>query len=367
MLSNFIKHFKLSKKKAALAFIFFALLITLCCGKRKPPLPPIEKTPERAEISGIQRGNKVTLSWEMQRQNLSKKKAFNIERIDIYRLIEPLTSSLSLSEEEFSSRSTLIATLPVSDDDLGFRRMSYTDTLEFAGQVARLRYAIRFVNSSGQKASFSNFLLIEPTATVANAPTNLNIEVLRDSIKLNWKSPISNVDGSRPPNILGYNILRSSGSDEYQLLNQTPILAEEYVDKNFDFGKRYKYHVRSVSIGNQGEPLESLDSETIEIFAKDIFPPNAPEAVTVAAAPNNLSLFFTFNAERDIAGYRIYRSQNLTQSKSEWLLLTTDLLKTNTYQDTNVESGKTYFYYITAVDNSENESEPSEVVSETVP
>jgi len=367
MFPTLLKRFKLSRTKAALAFIIFALLIALCCGKRKPPLPPLEKITQRVEISGAQRGNKVTLLWNMPAQNASGSNVLNIDRTDIYRLLEPLTSPLTLSEEEFASRSTLIATLKVSEDNFKLGQMTYIDTLRFAGQSARLRYAIRFVNASGQKAAFSNFLLIEPTAKVADAPSNLNVKTLKDSIKLNWEVPTSNVDGSKPANILGYNIYRTSETGEANLMNSTPVNKNEFFDKVFEFEKIYKYFVRSVSLGSNGEPIESLDSNSVETLPKDIFPPNAPNAITIAAAPNNLSIFFAFNSERDIAGYRIYRTINPNQLKSDWTLITPNLLTTNTFQDTKVESGKTYFYFLVAVDNAGNISVPSEIISETTP
>jgi hypothetical protein len=47
--------------------------------------------------------------------------------------------------------------------------------------------------------------------------------------------------------------------------------------------------------------------------------------------------------------------------------MTSELLKANTFQDEGVESGRTYFYYVTATDKFKNVSDPSEVVSETVP
>ncbi len=100
---------------------------------------------------------------------------------------------------------------------------------------------------------------------------------------------------------------------------------------------------------------------------KDIFAPSPPSAVTIAAAPNNLSIFFALNLERDVAGYRIYRTTDLNQPKSEWQLLNSQLVLTNTFQDIKVESGKTYYYYLTAVDKAGNISEPSEVFSETTP
>jgi len=68
-----------------------------------------------------------------------------------------------------------------------------------------------------------------------------------------------------------------------------------------------------------------------------------------------------------VVGYRIYRSTDKDLDKVKWQLLTTELLKTNTFQDTKVESGKIYYYYLTATDKFGNVSEMSEVVSETVP
>jgi tRNA A37 N6-isopentenylltransferase MiaA len=93
----------------------------------------------------------------MPARNASSGSIINIDRVDVYRLIEPLSAPLSLTEESFVSRSTLIASVPVSKTDFAKKQLSYSDTLEFAGQSARLRYAIRFVNDSGQKAAFSNF------------------------------------------------------------------------------------------------------------------------------------------------------------------------------------------------------------------
>lgn len=365
MLIKTLNLLKLSRDKVALAFIIVALLITVCCGKRKAPLPPIEKISHRVEISGQQTGNKIILSWTL--PEFVGQNPTNINRIDVYRLIEPVSSPLTLSEEEFSSESIMIASLPVTVNEVEAKKMTYNDTLEFAGQASRLRYSIRFVNSSGQKAAFSNFLLIEPTAQVAQTPTNLVAAIEENFIRLTWTAPIINVDNSKATNILGYNIYRLSGNDLAETLNISPVTNNEFLDKLFEFEKSYKYFVRTVSLGTNGEPVESQDSDSIEIIARDVFPPAAPSAITIAAAPNNLSIFFAFNSEKDIAGYKIYRTEVSNQPKSEWTLITTDLLTTNTLQDTAVKPGKTYFYYLIAVDKAGNVSEPSEIISETAP
>lgn len=350
------------------ALLTFYMLAGIGCGKRGAPVPPKERVLQRVDINGYQRGNQVILSWKMPVRNAPKGNTLNISRADVYRLAEPANAPLQLSEEEFANRSTLIAALTITDADFGLKTLSYKDTLEFAGQAARLRYAIRFVNASGQKAGFSNSLLIEPTSKVAAGPSSLSAEPTQDAIKLKWQPPLTNVDGSTPVSLLGYNIYRSSSEKEPgKLLNKTPVTATAFADEYFDFAKDYYYFVRAVSVGTQAEPVESTESSILKFRAIDNFAPTPPSAITVAAAPTSISIFFAVNLEKDIAGYKIYRSTDPTQPKAIWQLLTPELMKTNTFRDTRVESGKTYHYYLTATDLSGNTSGPSEVVSETVP
>ncbi len=370
-MQTLIKH--LSQKKLntlikrlwCLSALFSCILLINGCGKRKPPLPPIEKIPQRVSINGTQIGNQIRITWQMPARNASDGSILSIKRADIYRLAEPLNAPLSLTEEEFASRSTQIASIQINETDFALKEKTYVDTLQFAGQQARLRYSIRFVNASGQKAAFSNFLIIEPSSRIALNPTSLKAEVSQDQITLTWNSPVSNVDGSQPANILGYNLYRKSLEETTRRLNKTPLTETNYEDGFFAFEKKYTYFVRTVSLGINGEEVESLSSEEIELQPKDTFAPNPPEAITIAAAPNNISIFFAISPEKDVVGYKIFRTTESEKPKNEWILLTPDILKANTFQDTKVESGKNYYYYLIAIDNFGNESEPSEVVSET--
>jgi hypothetical protein len=364
-LSASIKH---SEMKLLTTLITIAVIASVGCGKRKPPVPPKERVAQRVELSGYQRGNQVIVSWKMPARNAKPDSVLNISRADIYRLAEPSDAPLLLSEEEFANRSTLIAAMKITDADFGLKTLTYRDTLEFAGQAARLRYAIRFVNAAGQKAAFSNALLIEPTSKVAASPTSLSAEPSQEAIKLRWTAPTGNLDGSSPPSLLGYNVYRSSSEKEPgKLLNKTPVSGTSFDDEFFEFGKDYFYFVRAVSLGTLAEPMESTESNVLKFRATDTFPPSSPAAITLAAAPGTISIFFAVNPEKDVVGYKIYRSTEVNLPRSDWTLLTPELLTTNTYQDTRVEPGKTYFYFITATDKFGNVSEPSETVSETVP
>lgn len=303
----------------------------------------------------------------MPARNAERTSVNNIDRVDIYRLAEPASANRTLTEEEFASQSTIIATLSIKDSDFGLKELSYADNLQFAGQAARLRYAMRFANASGQKAAFSNFFLIEPTAKVAAAPGTLTASYSQDAVALSWQPAVANVDGTTPVNLLGYNIYRSGSEKEpAKLLNKTPVTVTNFADEFFTFGKDYFYFVRSVSLSTDASPVESRETNILKITPVDTFAPSPPTAITVAAGQNVISLFFAVNPEKDVAGYRVYRSTDPDLPVKDWSLLTTDLLTTNTYQDAKVESGKTYYYYLTATDNAGNVSKPSEVVSETL-
>jgi hypothetical protein len=241
-------------------------LIGLSCGKRRPPVPPSESVVQRVEIAGFQRGAQVILTWKMPAKNAKKSSVLNVNRVDVYRLAERQTSPLSVSEEEFASRSVLVATLPVAEADFTAGSMIYRDQLQFSGQAVRLRYAIRFVNSAGQKAGFSNYYLLEPAAAIASAPTSLSTSLSQDAVTLSWTSPPANVDGTTPANILGYNVYRSpSDKQPAKLLNQQPVTTANYRDEFFEFGKEYFYFVRAVSTGAGGDPVESGESNIVTI------------------------------------------------------------------------------------------------------
>lgn len=363
----------ITRKRKALLIALFVPLAFSGCGKRRPPQPPIERVQQRTEfLSGVQRGNQVILSWPAPLRNAPDKSVQSIRRIDVYRLAERPNAPLALTEEEFARRSTVVGSVNYDQIKDAVGDLTYIDSLELAGEPTRLRYSVRYVNAAGQRAAFSNFLLIEPSAKVAQAPTLVATgkEIGESAITISWQPPTKNIDDSTPVNLLGYNVYRMDESQ--RATSQTPINSAlvsgtQYSDTTFEFGQNYTYFVRSVSLGTEGAQVESLNSNPLSISPKDVFPPSAPVSITVAAAPGRLSIFFPANPEPDVAGYHIYRSLDPDLAKEQWTKLTPALLTRTTFQDENVESGKRYYYYLTATDQSGNVSQPSEVVSETVP
>lgn len=353
-----------------------ALCVLACaCGKRRPPQPPVERIPQRTELlSGVQRGNSVILSWPAPLRNASDESVQSIRRIDVYRLAEPSNAPLTLTEEEFGARATLIGSVPFGAIQGGEGTISYTDELQLTEPV-RLRYAVRYVNAAGQRAAFSNFLLVEPAATVSLPPSvNPEAAPTESAITIRWEAPKANIDGSTPPNLLGYNVYRATRSQDEPA--QTPLNGErpvpstqtEFADQTFTFGEDYVYVVRAVSLGTGGNPVESLNSNPVSFTPRDVFEPTAPRGVSPApATPGRISLFWAANPERDVIGYDIFRTTDPNQPRDAWTKLNRTPLDRTTFQDDSVRSGVKYYYYVTATDSAGNVSRPSDVVSETAP
>ena len=105
------------------------------------------------------------------------------------------------------------------------------------------------------------------------------------------------------------------------------------------------YHEFSVFAGNWTGP--------------DITPPSAPSGLSATAYSNTVLLDWADLYELDLAGYNVYRS---TVSGSDYTLLNTSILNDSDYVDNDVVNGSTYYYVVTALDVSLNESEaPTEV------
>jgi len=65
-----------------------------------------------------------------------------------------------------------------------------------------------------------------------------------------------------------------------------------------------------------------------------------------------------------VVGYNVYRGPG---SSGPWTKLTPSPINQLDYNDSAIQLGQTYFYYVTAVDSSGVESSPSNIVSGTVP
>jgi fibronectin type 3 domain-containing protein len=88
--------------------------------------------------------------------------------------------------------------------------------------------------------------------------------------------------------------------------------------------------------------------------------PSAPQNLTAAAGASMVTL--DWDAVTDATSYNVYRSLSTGDLSSKVLLVSA--LTATAYSDTNVTSGTTYFYQVTA-ENSDGESNGSAEVQAT--
>jgi hypothetical protein len=94
----------------------------------------------------------------------------------------------------------------------------------------------------------------------------------------------------------------------------------------------------------------------------DTTAPAAPTGLSATSGNSMVSLNWNDNNENDLAGYNIYRSTN---SGSGYGKLNSSLLTSSDYIDYDVDGYVTYYYIVTAIDTSLNESNDSSEVSAT--
>lgn len=366
-----------NRYRAVSSRIFMSLLaasLLAACGKVGAPAPPARITERATDLSAIQRGSKIVLSWPSPSLSAKESAASYIEIAEVYRLREQRDEDPVLDPDDYEELAQVVgfldrATIEAQVKNLG--HLEYIDSVNLGDPRAlantRLRYAVRYLNKREQGAAFSNTVSIEPSPGISMPPTGLGVTLPgQDQVVLTWSPPDANVDGSQPATIVGYNVYRRNAKRATggTTLNSEPVTDITFTDTKFQYQADYVYFVRALSQGANGL-IESADSASVAVTPADTFPPSAPEPVTIASANGTISLFWPSAPERDVVGYNVYRASSASAPDSEWTKLTAQPITPVTFRDDTVTIDQVYYYRVTAVDRFNNESRPSPAVSET--
>ncbi len=122
-------------------------------------------------------------------------------------------------------------------------------------------------------------------------------------------------------------------------------------------------HELGIEFMNSQTDWAALDDVTLTVTQgePDTTPPTAPTGLVATAGDSSVDLDWADNGETDLASYLVYRS---TTSGSGYELLVSDLVA-SAYTDNTTDNGTSYFYVVTASDDSSNESGTSDEASAT--
>jgi len=258
------------------------------------------------------------------------------------------------------------------------------DPAESARQPGQqLYYTVRTRASRTADSANSNTVTLRVYPT-PEAVGDLHAAVTEQAIVLAWTPSAQTTAGAPLATPPIYRVYRSEieteasaaalqNPSEATLSAPLELLGEvseaQYRDANFEWAHTYYYTVRAAT--HFGSDIaEAADPKPVVVLAKDVFPPAAPqgvEAVVIPAtpeAPAYVELAWGISPEADLAGYVVYRNE---QPDTQGTRLNAELLPAPTLRDITVEPGRSYFYRVTAVDRSGNESPASAVVMAEVP
>lgn len=328
-----------------------------------PPTPKIPVPPR--DLVAEQRGERVLLRWSVPVLYTDGSRITARQRAEIFRWF---THSLEQLPERFAAEARSAYLIPegvldtfVRDatlefpDPLGPRRLA-----EHAGRYAV--YGVKALNPRDQAAGFSNLVAVR-VYPVPTPIAQLSTRVTESAIELRWLAPTRTTSGTPLEGVAGYHIYRSSTSapDSFVRIGTAPTA--RYDDPNFRFGETYYYRVRTLAQFGT-DTVESDDSALASLTPRDVFPPPTPANLVAVAGRGRVDLTWDASGAADLAGYFVYRSE---QPGAGYQRLTPAALSVQSFADTNVTAGKTYYYSVTAVDRDGNESPLSEPVAAAPP
>ena len=356
--------------------LFSSILLADGCGAPGEPLPPAPPTPVAiTDLAAGQAGDAVQLSFTMPNKSTLGEKLKEVPTLEVLR--GSLKPDGAVDEKSFR----VVDTVPGSlvNEYIQKGKVEFPDAISpqelktHAGETVlyRVRTYVspRKISPNSPSVSLKLYPVPAPISSV-------QLELTENAIDLRWQPPTHTTAGEPLGAVPEYHVYRGEldpqtaeavkadprkGTWRAPLLQIATTTIAEYHDVGFDYGKTYAYTVRSV-VQVQGIALESSDSPLVVLTPRDTFPPAAPQSLVVAVMPGAtdegkvVDLSWSINLETDLAGYRVYRSE---QEGTKGALLTKELLPTPAYRDTSVHNGQKYWYSVTAVDKAGNESVPS--------
>jgi len=356
----------------AVSYLPFSILLLIAgCGAPGDPVPPSPPVPVAVrDLTVHQAGDGVQLSFTLPANSISGEKLPAPPAVEILRGT-PKSDGLADSK---SLR--IVYTIPgaLVDSYRAGGQVRFTDPISPEETKSHPGGAVTYIvrtRASQKRASADSNAVTLRLFPVPAPITAVEARVTESAVELTWPMPDRTAAGEPMPAITGYRIYRSEihpsapasppqDIPESQAAQLASSQTNSYRDTSIVFDHTYIYVVHSV-IQVEANELESSDSQPVTVTPRDTFPPAAPQGLVAALLPGSapgtvlVDLSWSINLESDLAGYRVYRSE---QGGTRGQLLTPDLLPTPAVRDTSVGPGHRYWYTVTAVDRAGNESAP---------
>jgi fibronectin type 3 domain-containing protein len=270
-----------------------------------------------------------------------------------------------------SALGSVLASLAVPQFTEFWWEVDVTDYVEARRQAGatEVTFAIRgTANTNGGLEMWSRESATPPELVVAAfedasppaAPSGLSASAQSASqVTVDWAD-------NGEPDLDGYHVYRSTESGFAPGPSNrvaAGLGSSQFVDTGLGDSTTYFYRVTAVDEAANESPASVEVSATTD--APDATPPGAPSGVSATGVSSaQIDLDWQNNGESDLAGYAVYRSAQAGFTPDATNRIASGL-GASQFSDSGLASATTYYYRVTASDDSGNESAPSAEVSAT--
>jgi hypothetical protein len=391
--------------RAVLVALLVATGVTIGCGKKGDPLPPVSLVPRAAQDLALrQQGTDLLLRVSYPSLTASGVPLPGLEAMEVLRLVRPLPAQgepAPPDPRQFAPAATLVRRLgpeelpgATAGGELHLR-LPLPSPAGTAREAHTL--AVRFVGKGGLASDLSNLVTVVP-ASPPPPPGGLSVEPTAAGIEVSWDAAGQEI-GS-------YRVYRRRAQER----SYGPPLATlsagttSYLDASARFGERYIYAVTAATVaaptGAEGAPAapggqrqqpapgaerppagaesapaapsgqrqpsaagaESALIAEREVDYRDRFPPQAPAGLLALPEPGKVRLTWQASAEPDVAGYHVYRRE---LPDGVFARLTAEPQASTSFLADGLRPAASYAFRVSAVDGQGNESPPTAPVEAT--
>jgi hypothetical protein len=358
-------------------FLLLGVMTSLVsgCASSGPPLPPSLELPKPVtDLRALRKGDKVYLAWTVPTQTTDHQSVRALGPTLICRSIAATLTDCGTPVGEVAV-SAAEKNLPKNRSAAPAGVASFVDPLlrsPAANPREEFTYAVKVLNIDHRGAGLSNRVR-EPSAPALPPPDGFGAEITADGVRITWRCPPAPGEpaGAQYRLRIYRRLLGGQADTKVAEPDLRNCRGPAVLDQTFEWEKTYDYRAASVlAIVGPGEAemeIEGDDTPAVRVFAHDVFPPAVPTGLQAVFSGVGQSpfvdLIWSPDTDADLAGYYLYRREE----NGEPARLASEPVKAPAYRDRNVQSGKQYFYSVSAVDVRGNESARSEEDNERVP
>jgi hypothetical protein len=334
--------------------------LNLSCGIQGPPLPPrIERPAQITDLSITQQGRAFVLRFTLPAVATDGERLTKPLEIQIFRTVTPPGAPAAAPEAAGAPAVTLGSVDLHKPSDGGkleyswkLSEQDYSGTLgeTYAFAARGLTHGFRNRPLEGALSEIASAVLID----VSGPPENLKVHLTEKAVELDWSPAANTLSGKPLADFSGYRVYRSESGKPASFQSLAEVSSTTASDAGFTFDHAYYYKVPALFKKGTTEAV-SDDSETVDITPHDVFPPAVPRDVTAIYTAGAVEIVWTPSAEPDLAGYNVFRRE----SGGTETRVNKEPVRTPVFRDQAAQAGHHYFYRVTTVDLTGNESGPS--------